>query len=184
MRKLLVLVLVFAMASWANAAVVSFSAQDGLPGDTIGITVSSDEQVIGMTLALITDSGFGGTANPGAWNTTFTTADAGYNGSAYGFGTGDLISATGGISLGFPATGILYTYSYEIPSDAALGATIVFTVGDLPDFGIASSISYLVEGASAQMSPTGMEFAATVIPEPMTIALLGLGGLFLLRRRR
>jgi hypothetical protein len=45
MRKLLVLLLVFAMTSWANAAIVSFSAGDGLPGDTIGITVSSDEQV-------------------------------------------------------------------------------------------------------------------------------------------
>ncbi|MBA7587031.1 hypothetical protein ES708_29041 [subsurface metagenome] len=184
MKKLLVLLLVFAMASWANAAIVSFSAGDGLPGDTIGITVSSDEQVAGVTLALIADSGFGGTANPGAWNTLFTTADAGYNGTAGGYGAGDLIMVSGGISLGFPATGLLYSYSYDIPSDAAFGATIVFTVGDLPDFGIASSIDYLVEGATAQMSMAGMEFTSTVIPEPMTIALLGLGGLFLLRRRR
>lgn len=184
MRKLLVLVLVFAMTSWANAAVVSFSAADGLPGDTIGITVSSDEQVAGVILALITDNGFGGTANPGAWNTTFTVANAGYNGGASGFGTGDLIMADGSISLGFPATGLLYSYSYDIPSDAVVGSIITFTVGDLAEYGIASSIGYLVEGATAQMSLTGMEFAATVIPEPMTIALLGLGGLFLLRRRR
>ncbi len=184
MKKLLVLLLVFAMASCAKAAIVSFSVEDGLPGDTIGITVSSDEEVFGMMLALITDNGFGGTANPGTWDAKFTVANAGYNGMDYGFGAGDLIIADGGISLGFPATGLLYSYSYDIPSDAAFGATIVFTVGDLPDYFYLSSISYMVEGTTAQMSLTGMEFAATVIPEPMTIALLGLGGLFLLRRRK
>ncbi len=184
MKKLLVLLLVFAMASCANAAIVSFSAGDGLPGDTIGITVSSNEQVAGVMLALITDNGFGGTANPGAWNTLFTTADAGYNGGAFGFGAGDLIMANGGISLGFPATGLLYSYSYDIPSDAVVGSIITFTVEDLTKYGSASSIGYLVEGATTQMSLAGIEFAATVIPEPMTIALLGLGGLFLLRRRR
>jgi len=184
MKKLLVLLLVFAMASCANAAIVSFSAGAGLPGDTIGITVSSDEQVIGVGLALITDNGFGGTANPGAWNAKFTTADAGYNGGASGFGAGDLIIATGSVTPGVYATGLLYAYGYDIPSDAVVGTTIVFTVGDLPDFGAASSIDYLVEGATTQMSMAGMEFTATVIPEPMTIALLGLGSLFLLRRRR
>ena len=95
MKKLLVLILVFAMASWANAAIVSFSAEDGLAGDTIGITVSSDEQVTGMILALIADNGFGGTATPGAWDAKFVTADAGYNGTVGGVGAGDLIIATG-----------------------------------------------------------------------------------------
>ncbi len=184
MKKLLVLLLVFAMASWANAAIVSFSAEDGLPGDTIGITVSSDEQVVGMMLARITDNGFGGTANPGAWNTLFVTADAGYNGGAYGFGVGDLVIATGAVTPGIYATGTLYTYAYDIPSDAAFGATITFTVEDLAEYFYFSSISYLVGDVATPMSTTGMEFTATVIPEPMTIALLGLGGLFLLRRRR
>jgi hypothetical protein len=86
--------------------------------------------------------------------------------------------------LGFPATGLLYSYSYDIPSDAVVGSIITFTVGDIAEYGTASSIGYLVEGATAQMSMAGMEFTSTVIPEPMTIALLGLGGLFLLRRRR
>ncbi len=163
---------------------MSFSAGDGLPGDTIGITVSSDEQVIAVMLAMITDNGFGGTANPGAWDALFVVADAGYNGGVYGFGQGDLVIATGGVTPGAYATGILYTYTYDIPSDAAVGSTITFTVGDIPEYFYLSSIGYLVEEATAEMSLTGMEFAATVIPEPMTIALLGLGGLFLLRRRR
>ncbi len=184
MKKLLVLLLVFAMASWANAAIVSFSAGDGLPGDTIGITVSSDEQVSTVMLARITDNGFGGTANPGAWDAKFTVAGAGYNGEAYGFGVGDLVIADGGVTPGAYATGLLYTYSYDIPSDAVVGSIITFTVGDIAEYFYLSSISYLVEEATAEMSMAGMEFAATVIPEPMTIALLGLGGLFLLRRRR
>jgi len=184
MKKLLVLVLVFAMASWANAAIVSFSAADGLPGDTIGITVSSDEQVVGVMLALITDNGFGGIANPGAWDALFKNADAGYNGAAFDYGQGDLIGATGSVDPSLLATGILYTYSYDIPSDAAFGSTITFTVGDIPGVGYLSYIKYMAEGATTQMSMAGMEFAATVIPEPMTIALLGLGSLFLLRRRK
>ncbi len=184
MKNLLVLLLVFAMTSWANAAVVSFSAADGLPGDTIGITVSSDEQVTGVGLALITDNGFGGIANPGAWDALFTVADAGYPGTDLGLGAGDLIIATGAVTPGAYATGLLYTYTYGIPSDAVVGSIITFTVGDIAEYGYLSSISYLVDGATTQMSLTGMEFAATVIPEPMTIALLGLGGLFLLRRRR
>ncbi len=184
MRKLLVLVLVFVMASWANAAVVSFSAEDGLPGDTIGITVSSDEQVVGVMLALITDNGFGGIANPGAWDALFKNADAGYNGAAFDYGQGDLVAANGVVDPGVYATGILYTYSYDIPSDAAFGSTIAFTVGDIPGVGYLSFIEYMAEGVATEMSLTGMEFAATVIPEPMTIALLGLGSLFLLRRRK
>ena len=184
MKKILVLTLVFVMTSAVNAVVVSFSAEDGLPGDTIGITVSSDEQVVSVMLALITDNGFGGTAIPGVWNTTFTVANPGYNGADFGFGGGDLIIANGGVDPGIYATGILYGYSYDIPSDAALGSTITFTVGDIPGMGYLSDIVYMVEGASAEMSLTGMEFTANVIPEPMTIALLGLGGLFLLRRRK
>ncbi|MBA7689427.1 hypothetical protein ES703_97934 [subsurface metagenome] len=184
MSKLLVLLLVFAMASWASADVVSFSAADGEPGDTIGITMSSDEQVAGVILALITDNGFGGIARPGAWDALFVTADAGYNGTAGGFGAGDLILADGSVTPDYLATGILYTYTYDIPSDAVVGSTITFTVGDIPDVGYLSEIGYLVDEAVTQMSMAGMVFTATVIPEPMTIALLGLGGLFLMRRRK
>ena len=182
MKKLLVLILVFAMASWANAVIVSFNAPDGDPGDTIAITVSSDEQVTGVILALITDNGFGGTATPGAWDALFTTADAGYPGPVAGFGAGDLALATGSVNLPFYATGILYTYSYDIPLGAIVGDTITFTVGDIPAYSYFSSISYMP--GPATLSTTGTEFTATVTPEPMTIALLGLGGLFLLRRRK
>ena len=182
MKKLLVLVLVFAMASWANAAIVSFSAEDGNPGDTIAMTVSSDELVTGVIIALITDSGFGGTANPGAWDSLFTIKDIGYNGALYGFGVGDLILATGAVDLPNYATGDLYTYSYDIPGSAVVGSIITFTVGDISEYSYFSSISYMP--GPATLSTTGMEFTATVIPEPMTIALLGLGGLFLVRRRR
>jgi hypothetical protein len=184
MKKLMILMLVLGMASWANAAIVSFDAQDGLPGDTITITVSSDEQVSGVILAMITDNGFGGTANPGAWDAKFTTSDAGYNGGGYGFGAGDLVLATGAVDLPHYATGDLYTYSYDIPLTAVVGSTITFTVEDIADYGYLSSIQYVVEETLTDMSITGMEFTANVIPEPMTMALLGLGGLFLRRRKK
>jgi len=179
MRKLVVLLLVFAMASLANAAIVSFSAEDYVPGSPITITVSSDELVTGLVLALITDNGFAGTATPGAWDALFTVADPGYNADDFGLGgTGDLIMVTGAITPGFPATGDLYTYTYDVPTTAT--GDITFTVEDA--HGYFSSISYMVGDVATPMSITGMEF--TSVPEPMTIALLGLGGLFLLRRRK
>ncbi len=180
MKRLLIFMLVLGMASAANAAIVSFSAEPYTPGGTITITMHSDEQVVGAVLAVITDNGFGGTANaPGSWNALFTIADGGYSGLDIGLGAGDLVLATGTVNIPNYATGTLFTYTYTVP----LGATgpITFTVLDYPDMGYASYINYMSGGTALTENLAGTSF--TSMPEPATIALLGLGGLLLRRRK-
>ncbi len=179
MKKLLVLLLVFGMATTANAAIVSFSADAYTPGGTINITMSSDEVIVAASLALIHDNGFGGTAVVGSWDAKFVTFDNGYNGGPFGYGIGDLIMASGAITPGLPATGLLYTYTYDVPSTAS--GVITFSIYDLAAMGTTSSITYMDGEVATELLLDGMEF--TSVPEPMTIVLLGLGGLFLRRRK-
>ena len=187
MKKLLVLVLMLAMTQLASGAIIfDFIPGDALPGATITISlVANDgEQVSGAMIALLTDNGGAagtkiGSAAPGSWDAKFTTKDSGYNGSAVGYGAGDLVAASGYTAVGLPATGTLYSYNYTIAATAVNLEVINFTIHDIAAYGWVSDVT-LEDGS--KIVPA--DFAVTVVPEPMTIALLGLGGLFLLRRRR
>ena len=173
------------MAPLANAVIVGFSSAPffPLPGETITITMYSDELIISACIALLTDNGFGGTAHPGSWNTLFTTYDNGYNGTDYGYGTGDLVFATGAVNTPNYATGNLYSFTYDIPSDLT-ELTLTFTVDDMPVWFYESYVSYWDGTETVTVSMKDMTFTVMEpIPEPMTIALLGLGGLFLHRRK-
>jgi len=186
MKKILALIMVLAMAPLANAVIVGFNAPASAePGDTITITMYSDVSVIGVALALLTDGGYGGTATaPGTWDSLFTTSDGGYNGVDIGYGAGDISLAMGAVNLPYYATGDLFSYTYAIQSGATPGTTITFTVKDLPEYYWTSYISYKPTGDPVDYLMKDMAFSVDVVPEPMTVALLGLGGLFLLRRRK
>lgn len=167
MKKLLVLMLVLGLASAANAA-VSLSidgvnptdgTEDILEGSTITLSIlSDDDQPWMMEASVLKVVNVLGTP-------AFTAAAgsmAGYNdwsdGSLYIYEI-----STGGTDPDYPTPGVQWTMA--LTTSGALGSH--FTV-DLGEY----------------MEPVTSSIDFTVIPEPMTIALLGLGSLFLLRRRK
>ena len=200
MKKLLTLVLILAMASLANAAAVDFYA-DGVkvlgdcvttvqPGASVEVTVKADFAVIGLQMATTAD---GGTAAAvGTLNPAFTLLNIpGTLRNGPGSGTLFILidKISGGMPLGssIPAGTVLYTFTWVAPDPGA--ACTAYTIGATPDqyvnpFFPPPPPNYTVkaDGAAGELVNVFSPATVNVIPEPMTIALLGLGGLFLRRR--
>jgi hypothetical protein len=164
MKKLLVLALVMGIASLATAG-FDLSTINGLSYSVDGnkLTITGAD-VVGYTMNLAPE---GGSLSNGVVAAGFIgTANAGSE--YYGVWTGVAASVGGG---GNPnVTGTIFT--------------IDFTPGtSLVTFAYSSA-------AGASTITMGTEtitldgYSMTIVPEPMTMGLLGLGGLFLARRKK
>jgi len=160
MKKLLVLVLVLAMASLANAVVWTgaYNAGTGI------VSVSITENAGQMYLALALTDGSGtlslfakGTDAPVDSAMSFTMG-SGMDFEGYGEGE---IWAMAHLTTGTPVFNdgqwLVATYTGSTPATATM---------------------YEFDG-----SATFTEMGDILIPEPITMSLLGLGGLFLRRRK-
>ena len=184
MKKLLILLLVLGMASWAAATpVISGSTEiDQTAGTKISITVSGtvDEASGGAAGNSNTPAGGGGWW---LWVDYYSFSDQISNVSAGTIAMGGLkdfdVTKYPGDGFKFVAgtnptwaettdvdSGEWFTFDLEVAADAEVDDTY--------------DISLLTESWSEIGSSI---FTVTVVPEPMTIALLGLGGLFLRRRK-
>ena len=189
MKKLLTILLVLALAPMAfgNATLSSGGKTTLVLGtdvdvdDVITVDLTFDCELTGISyIDFLPSAPNVGDIQPivavGAWEPCFNTLP-----SAGTLSGGDILDAeafmTAGWSLGTGSLGVatgtvLYSFSATVKGtgqiDAYLAATD--TIFDLNN----------TTGMTVGSNFVGLE----IVPEPMTIALLGLGGLFLMRRRK
>jgi hypothetical protein len=189
MKKLLILMLVLGLTSAASATIVGAGLEvDNVnpiyPGDVVTISLRADAEATGFGITTLTDDASPmGTAAVG---TIYPGFNFGLNdGTAYLVNSGNVLfdradgSSIAGSHFSLlpggsncPAQTALYTFDYTV--DATLAAPTTINIG-------ISGASVIKVGGATYASVEGTSF--DVVPEPMTIVLLGLGGLFLRRRR-
>jgi len=182
MKKFILLTIVLALVSSASATLTwkvdggDASAYVAVASDTVTLSLVDTGAATAITIGTFSDGGAGGLmAVPATLNVKFTQGiTTGYVGTDLGYDAGTIAVITGAYDAPNTATGTLVSFSYTLPS-VLPSSDIIFTAGDITDYGYVSSVSYTTGSASIP----GMEIT---IPEPMTIALLGLGGLFLRRK--
>jgi hypothetical protein len=165
MRKLLVLTLVLGMATAANAVIVNVNGQTGevlvMPGEVAAITVVSEDTANWLGYLIVPEGQAGALSNAAVTDLAGDAALAGA--AAYteaGWGAGYEL-ATGGTASTPAGVGVQFTLDYSY-ADYVEGTTLQLFVD--PDYDVPAA-------------------AVSIIPEPMTVVLLGLGGLFLRRRK-
>ena len=165
MRKLLVLFLVLGLASTANALLITVDGMEGESfevGITSTITVVSDDASSWLGYTIVEEGGAGSLENPiildAAGNSATATA---YTEAGWGAGY-ELTAAMSPEGIPAIAAGSQFSFDY------------VGAVGDTATISLFVDPEFTTPVASVNV---------TVVPEPMTVLLLGLGALFLRRRR-
>jgi hypothetical protein len=165
MKKLLILMLVLGLASSANAVMVTLvpsGSGSHAAGDVVIDKLADDTSVHDAYIGIV-DTTYGDmtiTAYAAAGNESSQTD----YGAALGYDHIIQISTKHGDPFDTIKAGAQFKITVAF-TGAALGEDVVVK---LLDASLGEADSYTIMG----------------IPEPMTIALLGLGGLFLLRRRK
>jgi hypothetical protein len=178
MKKLLVLLTVLAFAGTANATFTLVAPGELMNGETaaIGVDVVGEQAALAQGL-VITGSGIVSVDSSGVGIASlgigeFVADLAGdpdleaYLGS---LGISDIVSAMyyEAIDLSVPPM--------SIPDGALISGASVTAIADA-----GTATAYLVDMSAGSIMA---QQDINVVPEPMTIALLGLGGLFLRRRK-
>ena len=165
MRRILVLFLVLGLVSAANAMLIKVDDQEGDSFEVnikSTITVVSEDASSWLGYLIIEEGGAGSLENVVILDAAGDIGAA----SAYseaGWGTGYELSASMS-PTGVPATVAGSQFSFDY----------VGSVGDIATISLFTDPEYTTPAASVNV---------TVVPEPMTIVLLGFGALFLRRRR-
>ena len=168
MRKLLILTVVLGMASLATASVVVSGPTEVLAGGTYSYSVtgtSADTSSSYLGYVWVDYPTYSGmVSSPGQNTDNLTGPFSGYTTGYLPDGFYFIAATTPGLTEVF--AGEWFTFDVTIPTDAASSTTFGIDILD-GSFGVVQDAALSIH----------------VIPEPMTMALLGLGGLFLRRRK-
>lgn len=183
MKKLLILMLVLGMASTANALMLEYKnaagGNDVLEGSVVTINIRGDVACTSFRISTAITGDFSGV--------TLGTVDSGFDflnipgqlkdgsvGNLWIFQTNGAVDQAGGSPAVLPSV-VFATFTLTA---GTAGNTITFDdwAGVLPP---PTDTNY--NGSVINLDPP---LVLNIIPEPATLALLGLGGLFLVRRRK
>ena len=183
MKKLLILMLVLGLTSSANAIVIELYADDV---NTLAVTVTDLSPTV--QVSVYSDTGIAGNY------IRLVSVDT--HGTAGGIGTFTAMSKTTAAGPDAVVTHPYYAYAwlYKIeakdadpstdPPNISPGEHFYFDY-TATSFKADGSVQQVVDLRNNDMTWSLVEsMVITQIPEPATIALLGLGSLFLMRRRR
>ena len=179
MKKLLILMLVLGLVSTAGAATLrlEYSGSSTAPASVLGTTISvdmlCDVQLTGINKVDFGEGTSTGTLSLGDWQ-VLTQGQANEDGTLT---SNDIIDAFASQSGGaWSADTVLYSFDYAVGASGGGTVQMMMSAGDNDS---------AVDGMTVYSYGTSLSLSdLTILPEPMTIALLGLGGSFLRRRRR
>jgi hypothetical protein len=166
MKKLLVLTLVLGLASAANAVLIDVDGQRGATAEVpetgiATITVVSEDAAAYLGYIILEAGGGGVLSAPEVLP-----------------GAGDLGSAVAYVDE--PEWGLGFELTIAASPSGAIAAGDQVTLTYTGQLGDTAQISLFVD---PEYGTPAASVGVTVVPEPMTVLLLGLGGLFLRRRK-